>query len=42
MNLYLDDDTAKGSLVARLRRAGHQVVVPGIAGLAGASPNRCP
>jgi predicted nuclease of predicted toxin-antitoxin system len=36
MNLYLDDDMAKGSLVARLRRAGHQVVVPSDAGLSGA------
>lgn len=35
MNLYLDDDTAKGSLVVRLRRAGHQVVLPNDAGLAG-------
>lgn len=36
MNLYLDDDMAKGSLVARLRRAGHQVVLPNDAGLSGA------
>jgi hypothetical protein len=27
MNLYLDDDMAKGALLARLRKAGHQVVV---------------
>lgn len=36
MNLYLDDDMAKRSLVARLRRAGHQVVLPHDAGLSGA------
>jgi predicted nuclease of predicted toxin-antitoxin system len=36
MNLYLDDDVAKGSLVTRLRRAGHHVVVPNGAGLPGA------
>ena len=28
MNLYLDDDSAKAALVARLRKAGHQVAVP--------------
>jgi predicted nuclease of predicted toxin-antitoxin system len=28
MNLYLDDDSAKGALVARLRKTGHPVVVP--------------
>ncbi|HET6880954.1 MAG TPA: DUF5615 family PIN-like protein [Pirellulales bacterium] len=36
MNLYLDDDMVKGSLVARLRRAGHQVILPTDAGLVGA------
>jgi len=36
MNLYLDDDMAKGALVARLRAAGHQVVVPADVTLAGA------
>ena len=36
MNLYLDDDVSKGSLVARLRRASHQVVVPNDVGLSGA------
>lgn len=35
MNLYLDDDVAKGSLIARLRRAGHRVVSPNDAGLSG-------
>lgn|SRR5487761_1230615 len=35
MNLYLDDDMVKASLLARLRRAGHQVVVPNDAGLSG-------
>jgi hypothetical protein len=28
MNLYLDDDSAKASLVNLLRAAGHQVIVP--------------
>jgi hypothetical protein len=36
MNLYLDDDTAKGQLVVRLRKAGHQVVVPADVTLSGA------
>jgi hypothetical protein len=36
MNLYLDDDMAKGSLVAPLRRAGHLVVVPADVTLSGA------
>lgn len=36
MNLYLDDDMVKGALVARLRRAGHHLVVPNDAGLTGA------
>jgi hypothetical protein len=40
MNLYLDDDSAKGALVARLRKAGHQVVTPADASLAGASDQR--
>ncbi len=35
MNLYLDDDMAMRSLVARLRRAGHRVVVPNDAALSG-------
>lgn len=35
MNLYLDDDMAKRSLVARLRRAGHRIVLPNDAGLSG-------
>jgi hypothetical protein len=36
MNLYLDDDMAKASLVARLRAAGHQAVLPGDVALLGA------
>lgn len=36
MNLYLDDDMAKRSLVSRLRRAGHLLVLPNDAGLSGA------
>ena len=40
MKLYLDDDTAKAALVARLRKAGHQVVTPADASLAGASDQR--
>jgi hypothetical protein len=36
MNLYLDDDMIKGTLVARLRRAGHLVVVPADVNLSGA------
>jgi predicted nuclease of predicted toxin-antitoxin system len=40
MNLYLDDDSAKASLASLLRAAGHQVVIPAGAGLAGASDPR--
>jgi len=40
MNLYLDDDSAKGALVARLRKTGHQVVVPADAFLSGAADPR--
>jgi len=40
MNLYLDDDSVKGALVARLRKAGHHVVVPADAYLAGAADTR--
>lgn len=36
MNLYLDDDAVKASLVVRLRQAGHQVIVPNDAGRSGA------
>lgn len=36
MNLYLDDDAAKSSLVVRLRRAGHEVVAPNDVGCSGA------
>ena len=37
MNLYLDDNSAKASLAALLRRAGHHVIVPTDLGLAGTS-----
>jgi predicted nuclease of predicted toxin-antitoxin system len=40
MKLYLDDDSAKSALIARLRKAGHQVVVPANAALTGASDQR--
>jgi hypothetical protein len=40
MNLYLDDDSAKSSLIKLLRSAGHQVVIPADVGLAGASDPR--
>jgi hypothetical protein len=40
MNIYLDDDSAKASLVVLLRKAGHQVVIPSDAGIAGASDPR--
>src|SRR5262249_12711216 len=40
MNLYVDDDSAKAALVARLRKAGHQVVLPADASLAGAADAR--
>ena len=40
MNLYLDDDSAKAALVARLKRAGHQVMIPATAALSGASDPR--
>jgi hypothetical protein len=36
MNLYLDDDSAKTILIALLRKAGHQVVIPTDVGLRGA------
>lgn len=35
MNLYLDDDTCAAALVARLRKAGHDIVVPTDLGTAG-------
>jgi predicted nuclease of predicted toxin-antitoxin system len=35
MNLYLDDNTCKGLLVALLGKAGHQTIVPADAGTAG-------
>lgn len=40
MNLYLDDDSAKGALVARLKKAGHQIVLPADARLVGAADAR--
>jgi len=40
MNLYLDDDSAKGSLIRLLKRAGHQVAIPTDAGLPGVSDPR--
>ena len=40
MNLYIDDDSAKGALVARLKREGHQVVVPTDVFLSGAADPR--
>jgi hypothetical protein len=40
MNLYLDDDSAKASLVSLLRRVGHQVAIPSDANLGGVSDPR--
>jgi len=40
MNLYLDDDSAKASLVNLLKKTGHQVVIPADAGLSGVSDPR--
>lgn len=40
MNLYLDDDSAKASLVARLRKAGHGVEIPADVSLSGAADPR--
>ena len=40
MNLYLDDDSTKKPLIARLRKAGHTVVQPADAALSGASDPR--
>src|ERR1700730_16554493 len=40
MNLYLDDDSAKASLVKLLTKAGHQVAIPAGAGLTGVSDPR--
>jgi predicted nuclease of predicted toxin-antitoxin system len=40
MNLYIDDDSAKGALVARLKKEGHQVVVPADVALSGAADPR--
>jgi hypothetical protein len=40
MNLYLDDNSIKPSLVNLLRRAGHQVTLPVDLGIAGVSDAR--
>lgn len=40
MNLYLDDNSVKASLVNLLRRSGHQVTVPTDLGRVGASDPR--
>jgi predicted nuclease of predicted toxin-antitoxin system len=40
MKRYLDDDTSKASLAARLRNAGHQVVQPAHVGTSGWSDAR--
>jgi predicted nuclease of predicted toxin-antitoxin system len=40
MNLYLDDNSAKPSLVNLLRRAAHQVAVPADLGMTGSSDPR--
>ena len=40
MNIYLDDDSAKGALVARLKKDGHQIVVPTDVSLSGAADPR--
>jgi predicted nuclease of predicted toxin-antitoxin system len=40
MNLYLDDNSAKASLVNLLRRAGHQIALPTALGLSGSSDPR--
>jgi len=40
MILYLDDDSAKSALVARLKKEGHHVVAPVDAALSGAADPR--
>jgi hypothetical protein len=40
MNINLDDDISKAALAARLRRAGHQVMLPANAGMSGTSDAR--
>jgi hypothetical protein len=40
MKLYLDDDSAKTVLVTRLKKAGHDVVIPTDVHLRGASDPR--
>jgi hypothetical protein len=40
MNLYLDDDTCALVLVALLRKAGHDVLIPSDIGMAGSHDAR--
>jgi len=40
MSLYVDDNSAKASLVNILHKAGHHVAIPADSGLAGASDAR--
>jgi predicted nuclease of predicted toxin-antitoxin system len=40
MKLYLDDDSAKASLVRLLQKVGHNIVIPADAGLSGVSDPR--
>ena len=40
MNLYLDDDSAKASLVRMLQSVGHQVAIPADVSLSGVSDPR--
>jgi hypothetical protein len=40
MNLYIDDDSVKGILIARLKKRGHQVTLPAHASLSGAADPR--
>jgi hypothetical protein len=40
MNLYLDDSISKALLAERLRKAGHQAMLPHAVGLAGADDAR--
>ena len=40
MNLYLDDDSAKAQLVLLLHKAGHRVLIPADADMAGSSDAR--
>ena len=40
MKLYIDDDTVKGALVGRLKKEGHQVILPADVALSGAADPR--